>query len=69
MSERVIIKIEDKWYDLTSYLDQHPGGIEEIRKYSGKDATENFNRVSAHKFVKTFIKNILKENESNEPQF
>lgn len=34
--------IEDKVYDLTSYIDSHPGGLI-ISRFCGKDGTEAFN--------------------------
>ena len=44
--------IEDCWliahnkvYDVTKYMDKHPGGKEAILKYAGKDATEAFYQI------------------------
>ena len=34
--------IDDKVYDLTDYVDEHPGGVDAIAKNGGKDATEGF---------------------------
>lgn len=34
--------IDDKVYDLTEYVDEHPGGRESIAKNAGKDATKGF---------------------------
>ncbi|MCS7093235.1 MAG: cytochrome b5 domain-containing protein [Patescibacteria group bacterium] len=34
--------IEGKVYDVTAYIDRHPGGLV-IARYCGKDATEAFN--------------------------
>lgn len=34
--------IDDKVYDLTEYVDEHPGGREAIAKNAGKDATKGF---------------------------
>jgi hypothetical protein len=34
--------IDDKVYDLTDYVDEHPGGTEAIAKNAGKDATVGF---------------------------
>lgn len=39
--------IENNVYNVTSFIDQHPGG-EEILKGCGKDATSLFNRVRDH---------------------
>ena len=34
--------IDDKVYDLTDYVDEHPGGTDAIAKNAGKDATVGF---------------------------
>jgi len=34
--------IDGKVYDLTDYVDEHPGGRESIAKNAGKDATKGF---------------------------
>ncbi len=38
----VIVKIHNEYYDLTKFIYLHPGGIEIIKKYNNKDATEIF---------------------------
>jgi cytochrome b involved in lipid metabolism len=35
--------INSSVYDITNFLDQHPGGIDVILPYCGKDATQAFN--------------------------
>jgi len=37
--------IPGKVYDLTNYIQQHPGGISTVSKSLGKDGTELFNSV------------------------
>ncbi|KAF8592453.1 hypothetical protein K439DRAFT_1400272 [Ramaria rubella] len=39
------IIIENKVYDVTDFLPEHPGGSKIILKYGGKDATDAFNPV------------------------
>ncbi|XP_057672098.1 cytochrome b5-like [Diorhabda carinulata] len=39
---RVWIIIKDIVYDVTDYLDEHPGGGELITEWAGKDATKEF---------------------------
>ena len=34
--------IDDKVYDLTEYVHEHPGGSESIARNAGKDATKGF---------------------------
>ena len=36
------IIIDDNVYDVTSYLNSHPGGVGKIMQYAGKDATKAF---------------------------
>lgn len=49
-------KEEDCWvalkgnvYNVTTYLQYHPGGVEELMRGAGRDATELFNEV--HRWV------------------
>ena len=37
--------IDNKVYDVTKYMDKHPGGKEAILKYAGKDATKAFYQI------------------------
>jgi len=50
-SNCIIIKINNNWYDITEYLDQHPGGAQKLENWHLRDATTNFNNLSAHKFA------------------
>jgi cytochrome b involved in lipid metabolism len=36
------IILENKVYDVSSYLDEHPGGISKIMEFAGIDATAAF---------------------------
>ncbi|XP_043301573.1 cytochrome b5-like [Cervus canadensis] len=51
--------IHYKVYDLTNFLEEHPGGEEVLREQAGGDATENFEDVGhsadARELSKTFI--------------
>jgi cytochrome b involved in lipid metabolism len=38
----VWVVIKDKVYDLSDFIDEHPGGVESIMKRAGGDATEGF---------------------------
>lgn len=40
--ENTWIIIDDKVYDVSKFLDEHPGGDEIIFEQAGRDATENF---------------------------
>lgn len=39
------IIVNDLVYDVASFLDEHPGGIELIMGFAGKDCTKDFNDV------------------------
>ena len=50
-SNFVIIKINRNWYNITNYLDTHPGGESILKNYHLRDATEPFNKIKSHKFA------------------
>ncbi|XP_047128073.1 cytochrome b5 isoform X1 [Hydra vulgaris] len=39
------LAIHDKVYDVTKFIDEHPGGEEVLLELAGKDATSNFEDV------------------------
>ena len=39
------IIVRDRVYDVTSFLDEHPGGIDIIVEYAGLDATSAFEEL------------------------
>jgi flavocytochrome c len=39
------VVLYDKVYDLTSFLEEHPGGKDSVMLYAGKDATEAFDMI------------------------
>lgn len=40
--------IEDKVFDVTPYLDEHPGGSDVLVKYAGRDSTDAFKNDVNH---------------------
>jgi cytochrome b involved in lipid metabolism len=42
------IKIDNNWYDVTSFIKIHPGGKKILRKYNKKDATTAFYSINMH---------------------
>jgi len=47
--------IDGDVYDVSSYLDSHPGGLEAILKHAGKDATAPFNGDQHPASVRTVV--------------
>ncbi|CAN0144463.1 unnamed protein product, partial [Hapterophycus canaliculatus] len=47
--ESAWIIIKDKVYDITSWMDKHPGGSEVVHLMAGRDATDAF--ASYHPFT------------------
>ncbi|CAF0956802.1 unnamed protein product [Didymodactylos carnosus] len=43
--DKCILVIEHKVYDITPFLDEHPGGEEVLKEQHGKDATSAFEDV------------------------
>ena len=44
--------IENNVYDVTSFLQEHPGGTKPFLKYAGTDVTKKFESINAHKTSK-----------------
>jgi len=45
---KVIIIIDNHLFDVTGYMDKHPGGKKILQKFNNKDATKAFNEVRGH---------------------
>ncbi|XP_020657466.1 cytochrome b5 [Pogona vitticeps] len=58
-SQSTWIILHNRVYDLTKFLEEHPGGEEVLREQAGGDATENFEDVGhssdARALSETFI--------------
>ncbi|XP_030342615.1 cytochrome b5 isoform X2 [Strigops habroptila] len=58
-SQKTWIILHHRIYDVTKFLDEHPGGEEVLREQAGGDATENFEDVGhstdARALSETFI--------------
>jgi len=50
------IVIHDKVYDVTKFLEEHPGGEEVLLEQAGKDATEHFEDVGHSTDARTMMK-------------
>jgi len=53
------IIINDNVYDVTKFLEEHPGGEEVLLEQAGKDATENFEDVGHSTDARTMMKEYL----------
>lgn len=51
--------IHDKVYDITPFLDQHPGGEEVLLDHAGKDATEAFEDVGHSEDARNMLAKYL----------
>ncbi|KAI6249072.1 putative cytochrome b5 [Erysiphe necator] len=67
--EDLYMVIEDKVYDVTKFLDEHPGGEEVMLDVAGQDATEAFNDVGHSDEARKILTNLeigeLKESEKD----
>jgi len=61
------IVIKDKVYDLTNFLDEHPGGSEIMLEHAGMDATTVFQDIGhsaeAQKILSKYYIGELREND------
>ncbi|XP_024939237.1 cytochrome b5 isoform X2 [Cephus cinctus] len=53
------IVIHSKVYDVTKYVDEHPGGPAEILNVAGKDATEEFEEVGHSDEARNILTRML----------
>ena len=60
-------KYDDCWiiidncvYDVTKYVEKHPGGANNLLKSAGKDATNVMDTIKSHRRNKRKIRNLLK---------
>jgi cytochrome b involved in lipid metabolism len=51
--------IHDNVYDVTKFLEEHPGGEEVLIEQSGKDATESFEDVGHSSDARDLMKQYL----------
>ncbi|XP_076763282.1 cytochrome b5 [Xylocopa sonorina] len=65
--ERTLIILHDKVFDVTKFLNEHPGGEEILLDHGGKDASDDFNDVGhsidALDLSKTYLVGELVESE------
>lgn len=59
MQQKIIIKIDDHYFDVTDYAEKHPGGKRILQKYHMKDATLSFNGIKGH--GESYVMELLKQ--------
>lgn len=57
------IIINDKVYDITDFIEKHPGGVDKLLNVAGQEVTEKFNNVSSHIKNMDNIKKYLEDME------
>ncbi|XP_057222632.1 cytochrome b5 [Malurus melanocephalus] len=58
-SQSTWIIIHHRIYDVTKFLDEHPGGEEVLREQAGGDATENFEDVGHSTDARTMSESFI----------
>uniref|UniRef100_A0A8C5JKR2 Cytochrome b5 n=5 Tax=Passeriformes TaxID=9126 RepID=A0A8C5JKR2_JUNHY len=58
-SQSTWIIIHNRIYDVTKFLDEHPGGEEVLREQAGGDATENFEDVGHSTDARTLSESFI----------
>ncbi|XP_015588200.1 cytochrome b5-like [Cephus cinctus] len=71
-SNETIFIVHDKVYNVTSFLNEHPGGEEILKNHMGADATEDFDdighSVDALELMKKYeIGELVEQEKSNVP--
>ncbi|CAD8066767.1 unnamed protein product [Paramecium primaurelia] len=62
------VVIEGMVYDVTTYLDKHPGGEEILRKCGAMDATEQFLEYNHSNYARSILVSRVVGQLTNEPQ-
>lgn len=50
---------DGKVYDITKYVDEHPGGVDTLAEVAGKDATYNYNSVGHSEDAQAILEKFL----------
>ncbi len=58
--ESLWIVVNDKVYDVTGFLKKHPGGMNPLKYFAGKDATDKFKTIAGHR-ISEILPDILKK--------
>ena len=68
-ADRKLWKVHNKYYDLSSYLDKHPGGIFWLETTQGQDVTDFFEtyHINSEKVEAVLKKFFVKDESENIP--
>jgi nitrite reductase (NADH) large subunit len=58
--ESAWVVLHDNVYDLTNFLDDHPGGHEVVLKWSGRDATKFWSAIHKKEWIDEYVKDEWK---------
>ena len=61
------VLIGEQVIDVTTFLDDHPGGKHSIMPFAGKDATEAFDMLHERKVLEKYVKDLIKGNIAKGP--
>ena len=56
----VWVIFEGKVYDITAFIDEHPGGEEVLLDLAGADITQNFHDIGHSDYARTVMEPMLK---------
>ncbi|EOA83079.1 uncharacterized protein SETTUDRAFT_94846 [Exserohilum turcica Et28A] len=57
--KNIWICIQGNVYDISKFIEEHPGGEEILRSFAGKDATEAFQDAAHSEEVKPIMERLL----------
>ena len=56
---KIVVKINDLWYDLTKFVDLHPGGKQILKKYNKTNVTNKFYELKEHRAMDKVLETFL----------
>ena len=56
---KIVVKINNLWYDLTKFVDLHPGGKQILKKYNKTDITDKFYELKEHRNMNNVLFTFL----------